>query len=1318
MKIFENVRSQQLVIWSLVIALSFFQAAPSGIAANAPVVPADQTNAPASEKPVMEAENLEPPPSDRTATTTDFQMNTGGITLGAAEVSETDIAEAASLTSTNEPAEELASDDIQAQIDQLIKESEALEARAAIKLEEAAKLNEQAAQAREKAEALMKKSQAEVTIAQEQMQKGQALLASADKEMADITTREKKVREQLAAYQRMRKTPTVLASIAKLKKELQSLALQKIAVSKKKSQANELFKSAQKHYQSAASAQAAAQKASQSANALSKKAASAYDQAQSMLAEAAEKISEAEALKDKLIPPAVQSFVDQLNQQLSGSGYAVTATTLQADGTYLVSMASTVKQALQGHLGNMAFVLSPEGVVTSISQVTYVDISGVDGQLLFDAMKQLSLQRAEGGDLFYVGPYPLPGPAVTETTESLALVLMTQITVVMADNEAIFYKKNNAYYKAFRNATGQVVIAEKYPVAVGDFLVDQEAMDQVNQLQSEAAQLLVQAQADPAGSAAIVAEAQSLLNQAAALLPPPEDLKFFSEQAAMLQAEAADLLKLAAASPSDADKLKNAAHDMIGVSEMILEFLEKTQVILRENARLVQLASSILASIPQTPPAVQAYADQLQSELGTDYSVRAEQSPDKILPPRYLVSVLYTPKVLREGQLRSMVFKVNEDGTFVSVEGVVFDGVENVDGQLLYEALEGFSNDIRTALEQATANYERSAALAEQASEAANEASERFTMEQERAQDDEEKYEYFVNRAEKEENEINKKQACISSRTGNECRQYGYTDQNGPASAALKQLLTAQIAQHQKNMADYFDRASSAARDASNHFKAAQKYAMQAEQYNQQAAAYALEAQKYFQQAINYQKKLLTVTLVEMTRVTISKAEDGVLFFVRDGKHYKAYRDPDGNVQVEEIVVVTLPADVLQAAQSNLPADQLEQLNAAMLDVGPNTQYTYQESTDGKTKSWTWTSADGVTTYALNQYRIRVPAGIPDASGNQQFQEEIRWSFAMETPVTADEVRAAAAELSGDQTAVVNAAIDQAIAGGVTEFFKTVSGNDVSYRWKNPAELDRTYSMTIGPNGEVYYSIQQQTDISNASSDTAVIVNVNQGFDSLQAAVSAAQSGTTITVTGEGTISGENLVIPEGVTLNVPDDQTHLELGTVQIGAPVPGDPLQGQAGGVISSVSTLISLNEGTISGGSMAVIPATTSELQITGEGVLPSQAIVEDRLDKAALLMNKLAATMKGAGVSREEQKEVWKSVDEEMSVASTIVREAAQAARSESRGKAQTISRAWKNFQKELARARTQDRQAGNNESSTATFEKGSLLLKNLIEELTK
>jgi hypothetical protein len=84
-----------------------------------------------------------------------------------------------------------------------------------------------------------------------------------------------------------------------------------------------------------------------------------------------------------------------------------------------------------------------------------------------------------------------------------------------------------------------------------------------------------------------------------------------------------------------------------------------------------------------------------------------------------------------------------------------------------------------------------------------------------------------------------------------------------------------------------------------------------------------------------------------------------------------------------------------------------------------------------------------------------------------------------------------------------------------------------------------------------------------------ITIDASQGFDALKSAVESAQPGTTVNVTGTGTITGSGLAVPEGVTLNV-SDQVQLQLGTTPIGAPVSSE--------VVGSATTTVPVTIGTL--------------------------------------------------------------------------------------------------------------------------------------------
>ena len=180
-------------------------------------------------------------------------------------------------------------------------------------------------------------------------------------------------------------------------------------------------------------------------------------------------------------------------------------------------------------------------------------------------------------------------------------------------------------------------------------------------------------------------------------------------------------------------------------------------------------------------------------------------------------------------------------------------------------------------------------------------------------------------------------------------------------------------------------------------------------------------------------------------------------------------KEPDPNLTESGRPIVRasaiLPKEVFQAAQVNLSPAELDQLNRAMRDFGPNSQFSLQVGLNGQGRTWNWTSADGKTKYSLVESVISIQN--PDGT----LHVDTQWSFSAEMPATADELRALASGLSADQRAGFLRAIDAAVAAG-SKFLKEVSGGAVSYRWNMAGELERIYSIDVGPGGELSFSSQ------------------------------------------------------------------------------------------------------------------------------------------------------------------------------------------------------------------------------------------------------
>jgi hypothetical protein len=213
------------------------------------------------------------------------------------------------------------------------------------------------------------------------------------------------------------------------------------------------------------------------------------------------------------------------------------------------------------------------------------------------------------------------------------------------------------------------------------------------------------------------------------------------------------------------------------------------------------------------------------------------------------------------------------------------------------------------------------------------------------------------------------------------------------------------------------------------------------------------------------EEMIFRLILEEMKELKVSTVDtDGAIHFTLEDKNYKAYREANGNVMlVEEL----FPSEILQAAQAGLSEAEWAQLNAAMLDKGSNSKYTHQVFDNGD-QSWSWTSADGKTTYALVNSKIKL------VNSDGSIQEIDRWSFAAETSAGADEVKDQLAHLDDPDA---RAQAEAALADGAV-FLKVLSGADLVYQWRSVRDLDTTYILNRSViHGVEYWNFSIQTRV-------------------------------------------------------------------------------------------------------------------------------------------------------------------------------------------------------------------------------------------------
>ncbi|MEI7752247.1 MAG: hypothetical protein WCJ71_09195, partial [Candidatus Omnitrophota bacterium] len=681
MKTLKALQPKKLVIWSLIVMFSFLQVVPTGFAANAPVNQADARSGPAAETPVTDTTTNQTPTANvaQAATTIDSLMNTGGISSAATTEVVTAVVE--NPIDNEVSSENLTDEQLQARIDQLLEEASALEEQATQQIQRASELNEQAALARKKADELIRKSQEELAIAQALMPQGQSMLNSANKEMSVVTAREKKVREQLASYQKRKPTREILQVIAKLKNELNALASQKASIARKMAKAYEILRNAQQHQQLAVAAKTEVAKSIHLASELSKQAASLYAQAQALMAQAAAKIAEAEELKTHLVPPAVQAYADALRSAL-GDGFEVSAEAEWGDkgdgpvynGFYLIKVVN--KAPKTGMLEALEMEMKTDGtMMIGPIYAAYTDIGSVDGQLLYESMKQIHVNMSD--------------PEV--------VALMSKVEVDHVDAAGgIYFFLDGGYYHCVKDGQGAVRTSQLIPPAA------QPAADLLTQLLGADVSISAVRQADgtyylsavrgDVGAQGTWKIMNFILAADGALLPDSIHTIVFEGINADIDAKLLyDGMKLLQPG-SDPDAV--ALLSQITVSSVDANgAIYFTNVGKNYKAYRDADGTVKVEEVVSIPPAVQALVDQLnQSLAGTPFRV-VSMVPQT--DGNFLVSLggalLHT-----SGRFHDMFFVVSPQGIVTSVSNARYFDTANVDGQLLFDGLKTFAqkNDL------------------------------------------------------------------------------------------------------------------------------------------------------------------------------------------------------------------------------------------------------------------------------------------------------------------------------------------------------------------------------------------------------------------------------------------------------------------------------------------------------------------------------------------------------------------------------------------------------------------------------------------------
>ena len=121
---------------------------------------------------------------------------------------------------------------------------------------------------------------------------------------------------------------------------------------------------------------------------------------------------------------------------------------------------------------------------------------------------------------------------------------------------------------------------------------------------------------------------------------------------------------------------------------------------------------------------------------------------------------------------------------------------------------------------------------------------------------------------------------------------------------------------------------------------------------------------------------------------------------------------------------------------------------------------------------------------------------------------------------------------------------------------------------------------------------------------------------------------------------------------------------------------------------------------------------EVQLPPQGI-----VVAAKLNQAASRLKAFAVLINSSGISTKDQKATWDSLNKQIENVDGLISETKRIAREANAQKADKVAEAWKQIRSALKQAKEQDCKAGNNQQSVTAFERGSILLKNLIETLT-
>lgn len=395
-------------------------------------------------------------------------------------------------------------------------------------------------------------------------------------------------------------------------------------------------------------------------------------------------------------PPEVQAFLDTLKEQIRND-FSVTATR-QDDGTYLVKInrlsACPVGEtcvASAGQLWAMSFSLTEAGIVVADSVSADYGINGViNGKFLLEAMGALEESFHAGQRAWMVAPPYYYARLVSY----MAVITVTE----SADNLLRFsYKEKN--YKAYRDSDGQVKVEEivAIPPAVQTY-VDQlqadvgDGFEVTVEYNAPTAEYLVKV----ADIKQYVVESKGTLEYLSCILAPDGTFKSvkqmtyhgISDVDSGLLYEGLGQLVItipeadrSVAVLTEASKITVTEVDSDGAIHFTSN--EKTYKCYRDSNGEVKLEEEVTI-----PPAVQTVIDQLTKEL-PDYRIEYKGVVASVgTGPLFLIALQDLRETIAKGHVESMELHVNSAGNVAEVMSAVANGIGNINGELLFEALQ------------------------------------------------------------------------------------------------------------------------------------------------------------------------------------------------------------------------------------------------------------------------------------------------------------------------------------------------------------------------------------------------------------------------------------------------------------------------------------------------------------------------------------------------------------------------------------------------------------------------------------------------------